>query len=150
MSVYKFKMQSILDIKAKLEEQSRQDFAVAAGRLIDEQNALDELKARRQEYVEIGIALRNTTIDVLKIKENKDAIDRMDELIEKQALNVKVAEKELEVARFKMMQARTQTKTYEKLKENDFEEFMHEEGIKESKEIDQLNSYRSAQKADKK
>ena len=147
MSVYKYKMQGILDIKGKLEEQAKQEFSVCAGRLMEEQRILEDLYKQRDDIFAEGVRLRNTAIDVLKIKENKLAAENNEALIEKQMIEIKRAEKDLEVARYKMMQARTQTRTYEKLKENDFEEFMHEEGLRESKEIDELNSYRSAFKA---
>ena len=61
-----------------------------------------------------------------------------------QRLAVNVAQKSVDAASRKMMDAITQTRTYEKLKERAFEEFLQEENRAESKEIDQLNSYRSA------
>lgn len=150
MAVYRFRMQSILNIKEKFEEQAKQEFAVAANKLAREEEILAELCERKQSYIEVGIMLRNAdSIDVRLIKENKEAVDRMDEFIEQQQIQVNFARKELEAARRKMMEARTQTQTYEKLKEKDFDAFIAEENRKESKEIDELNSYRSAIKAGK-
>ena len=69
----------------------------------------------------------------------------MHDLLEKQQqLAVNVAQKAVDAAGRKMMEARTQTKTYEKLREHAFDEFLQEESRAENKEIDELNSYRSA------
>lgn len=150
MSVYRFKMQSILNIKEKFEDQAKQEFAAAAYRLAKEEEILEELKSRKQNYMLKAVELRNAdNIDVLLIKENREAIDRMDIFIENQQTQVNFAQKELESARRKMMDARTQTQTYVKLRERDFERFMLEENRRESKEIDELNSYRSSLKAGK-
>lgn len=150
MAVYRFRMQNILNIKAKFEEQAKQEFASCAMRLAREEEILEELQNRKNGYIQVGVELRNAdTIDVRLIKENKEALERMDEFIEQQQIQVNFARKELESARRKMMEARTQTQTYEKLKERDFEAFMAEENRKEIKEIDELTSYRSSINAGK-
>lgn len=144
MAVFRYKMQGILNIREKLESQAKQAFAEAAMALQKEEEILENLKQRKAFYLEEGIRLRNSILDPQKLAENKFALEHMDELIEKQILQVNVANKNLEAARYKMMEARTETRIYEKLKEKEFEEFLVEEGKKESKEIDELNSYRSA------
>ncbi|MBQ3516536.1 MAG: flagellar FliJ family protein, partial [Lachnospiraceae bacterium] len=95
-------------------------------------------------YIAYGIELRNQAINVREILDNKKAIEYTKDLEKQQILAVNVAQKAVDAASRKMMEARTQTKTYEKLKEHAFEEFLQEENRAESKEIDQLNSYRSA------
>ena len=150
MAVFRYKMQGILNIREKLESQAKQAFAEAAMALSKEEEILENLKQRKTFYLEEGVRLRNSILDPQKLAENKFALEHMDELIEKQILQVNVANKNLEAARYKMMEARTETRIYEKLKEKEFEEFLAEEGKKESKEIDELNSYRSALSKDRK
>lgn len=144
MSVFRFRMQSILDMKAKLEEQAKIEFAQAQQKLMEEQELLAQIIKRKEDYIAYGVELRNQTIDVQEILDNKNAIEYTKELEKTQRLAVNVAQKAVDAASRKMMEARTQTKTYEKLKEHAFEEFLQEENRAESKEIDQLNSYRSA------
>lgn len=144
MSVFRFRMQSILDMKAKLEEQAKIEFAQAQQKLLEEQELLAQIVKRKEDYIAYGVELRNKTIDVQEILDNKNAIEYTQELEKKQILAVNVAQKAVDAASRKMMEARTQTRTYEKLKEHAFEEFLQEENRAESKEIDQLNSYRSA------
>lgn len=147
MSVFRFRMQSILDMKVKLEDQAKIEFAQAQQKLLEEQELLAQIIKRKEDYIAYGIELRNRTIDVQEILDNKKAIEYTKELEKQQQLAVNVAQKAVDAAGHKMMEARTQTKTYEKLKEHAFVEFLQEENRAESKEIDQLNSYRSAKNA---
>lgn len=144
MSVFRFRMQSILDMKAKLEEQAKIEFAQAQQKLTEEQELLEQIIRRKEDYIQQGIRLRNKNIDVQEILDNKNAIEYTENLEKEQRLAVNVAQKALDAATRRMMDARAQTRTYEKLKEHAFEEFLQEENRAESKEIDQLNSYRSA------
>lgn len=144
MSVFRFRMQSILDMKAKLEEQAKIEFAQAQQKLTEEQELLAQIIRRKEEYIAQGIRLRNENIDVQEILDNKSAIEYTQNLEKEQRLAVNVAQKAVDAATRRMMDARAQTRTYEKLKQHAFEEFLQEENRAESKEIDQLNSYRSA------
>ncbi len=147
MSVFRFRMQSILDMKAKLEDQAKIEFAQAQQKLTEEQELLEQIIKRKEDYIAYGIQLRNEAINVQEILDNKNAIEYTKELEKEQRLAVTVAQKAVDAATRRMMEARAQTRTYEKLKEHAFEEFMLEENRAESKEIDQLNSYRSARNA---
>lgn len=146
MAVFRYKMQGILDIKEKLENRARQDFAEANMRLDAEKKKLDELYARRMYYMQEGVKLRSELIDVRKIRENKMAVLKMDEYIVNQKRDVALAAKAVEKARAALQELMQERKAHEKLKENAFEEFMKGEQETESKEIDQLTSYTYGQK----
>ena len=147
MAVYKYKMQGVLDIKEKLETQAKQEFANANIKLMEEEALLEQIRQRKQEYIEEGVKLRMQVIDPVAIDINKRSVEVMEDNEKAQEREVAVARKNVEAARKKMMDARTETKIYEKLKENDFKEFMIEEGKAESKEIDELNSCRFSEKS---
>lgn len=149
MAVYKFKMQGILDIKDKMEIQAKQNFANANLKLLKEEEILAEINKRIEEYLEEGKRLRNGPIDTVELDKNKIALEVLKEERIKQEREVSLARNNVEVFRKKMMDARTETRTFEKLKEKDFNEFLSEEGKKESKEIDELNSFRFAEKSRK-
>lgn len=146
MAVYKFKLQGVLDIKDKLETQAKQDFANANLALMEEEALLEQIIQRKNEYVEEGVELRSSVIDPVAIAQNKLAIEVMEENKIKQEREVAVAKRNVDAARKKMMDARMDTRTFEKLKEDDFERFMKEQGMAESKEIDELNSFRFSEK----
>ncbi len=141
MAKFVYRMQSILNIKVKMEEQARMEFAAARMRLDEEEEKLRLLFDRKEAYQEQGRALRKDGLKVLDIMENRDAVGIMDEYITRQSYQVNLAEKALEDARYKLQIAMQESKTQEKLREKAFEEFLHEENAKEAKEIDELVSY---------
>ncbi|GFI45892.1 hypothetical protein IMSAGC019_01205 [Lachnospiraceae bacterium] len=146
MARFIYRMQSILDIKEKLEEQAKMEFAAARVKLDEEEEKLQILINRKAAYEEQGRELRKDSLMVLDILENRNAISRMDEYIAYQRGQVHIAEKGLEDARYKLQIARQESKTHEKLRERAFDEFVREENAREAKEIDELTSYTHGQK----
>lgn len=147
MAKFRYRMQSILEIKKKLEEQAKNEFAAARAALNEEEDKLEQLKKRKEAYEDEGRALRENTLNIMDIIENKEALLRMDEFIADQQLNVKRAQDRMEGARLALQTAMQESKTQEKLREKAFEQFVKEENAKESKEIDELVSYTYGRKA---
>lgn len=146
MAVYKFKLQGILDIKDKLETQAKQDFANANIKLMEEEALLEQIVQKKELYIQEGVELRMSSIDPVAIEHNKMAVDIIEDKRLEQEREVNVAKRNVDIARKKMMDARMETRTFERLKEDDFERFMKEQGMAESKEIDELNSFRFSEK----
>ena len=140
-------MAGILDIKLKMEDQARTAFAQAMANLNTEEEKLDELVFRKQDYENKGRMLRSKKLDVFELKENERAIENLKGQIEDQKERVKEAEELVEQARKKLNEAIQERKIHEKLKENAFEEVKKEVNAAESKEIDELVSYRFGLKA---
>lgn len=146
MARFRYQMQNILSIKEKLEEQEKQNFALARRKLNEEEAALEDLHRKRDELAENSLRIREDKIDVLELKEDTAARKYMEEQIKQQHLKVRIAEKNLDSARLKMQRATQERKVHEKLKEKEFEDFLLEESRKEAKEIDELTSYVYGQK----
>lgn len=146
MAVFRYKMQGILDMKEKLEDRAKQDFAQANMRLETEKMKLLELQKRRNFYMQEATDLRKQLIDVRKIRENKSAISKMDEYISEQMLEISKATKAVEKARAVLQEIVQERKAHEKLKENAFNDFLKEEQVAESREIDELTTYTHGQK----
>lgn len=146
MAKFIYRMQSILDIKQKMEEQAKMEFAAARMRLNEEEEKLQYLIERKENYEQQGRELLKDSLHVRSIMENTDAIARMKEFVEQQQLVVRKAEKQLDVARERLKEAMQESKTHEKLKEKAFEAFVREENAKEAKEVDELTSYTYGQK----
>ncbi len=147
MARFIYRMQSILDIKTKMEEQAKMEFAAARMRLDEEEEKQRVLEERKNAYEEKGRMLRRDSLKVPEIMENQDAMARMDEFIALQQKNVEKAQQQLEEARVSLQMAMQESKTQEKLKEKAFEEFIHEENAREAKEVDELTSYTHGRKA---
>ena len=142
MAKFIYRMQNILDIKLKMEDQAKASFAEANKELLNEEEKLEGLIRRREEYELEGQRLRLETLDVIKLKDNSRALQVMKDMIKAQEMVVSIARDKVELARRKLQVAMQERKTQEKLKENAFEEFKHELGSEKSKEVDELVSYR--------
>lgn len=141
MAKFRYRMQNILDIKYKLEEQAKQHYMEVRRRLNEAEMLLDNLEKRKEAYFNTYRGLVSKKLDILEIENCKEAILIMDEYIADQLEVVATIEKELEQAEIAMKEAMQERKIHEKLKENQFESFLQELNQEESKEIDQLVSY---------
>ena len=121
MAKFAYRMQSILDIKEKMEGQAKIAYGVANAKLMDEQGKLQQIMIRKAGYESQARNLVNGTIDVPKIKECKRAVDTMKTMQRSQMMNVHVAEKNVEAARLKLNEVMMERKTHERLKEQAFE-----------------------------
>lgn len=146
MARFRYRMQSILDIKRKMETQAKMELGQAQNRLMEEQERLEHLYQRKEAYLEEARNIRLNSLKVQELRDNEYAIARMDEFIMAQMNNVKLAEEAVEVAREKLKEVMMERKTHEKLREKAFEQFMKDENARESKEIDELTSYTYGQK----
>lgn len=146
MARFVYHMQSILDIKNKMEEQAKMDYAAARIQLTEEEEKRDRLYKRKLHYEDENRERLHGQLKVRKIIEAKEAILRMDEFIVSQEEEIRKAEERLEQRRIQLTEARQERKTHEKLKEKAFDEFVAEENAKESREIDELTSYTYGQK----
>lgn len=145
MAKFKYRMQNILDLKEKLETQAENEFAIAAAIVAEEEEKLAELIRRQTEYKETLKTLQQGILDFEKIKETTQAVESMKYIIEQQQKAVDRANNVLEMRRVELAEAMQEVKTHEKLKEKEFEQFKADEAAKESKEIDELVSYRFGQ-----
>ncbi len=141
MAKFVYRMENILNIKYKLEEQAKQEYMAVRVRLNEEEEKLAALQNRKQEYFVQYRNLLKERLDVLQIETCKNAILLMDEYITAQEQVVAQVEEELEQAIAKMNEAIKERKIHEKLKEKQFEIFLQELNQEEMKEIDQLISY---------
>lgn len=146
MAKFKYRLQNILNIKRKMEDQARQDFSTARMLLDEEEARLQALIARKAEYEEEARALREGVLKIRELEENKNAILTLENFVSAQRVQVDKAARNLEKARIRMTEAMQERKTQERLREKAFEEFLMEENRAESKVIDELTSYTYGQK----
>lgn len=141
MAKFIYRMENILNIKYKMEEQAKQEYMTVRMRLNEAEEELAALKQRKDDYFVTYRKLVSEELNVLEIEECKEAIIMMDEYIVAQQQVIKGIELELEAAINKMNEAMQERKIHEKLKENQFDIFLQELNQEEMKEIDQLISY---------
>ena len=127
MAKFIYRMQNILNLKLKLEEQQKMEFAAARKRLDEEEDKLHLLFRRKEGYEEEGRRLREDNLNVQDILDNRNALLQMDDYIAFQRIQVSKAEAKLEEERQKLQEAVQERKIQEKLRENAFEVFVREE-----------------------
>ena len=141
MAGFVYRMQNILDLIYNLEEQKKQEYAQVQMRLNEAEAYLRSLEQRLEADVENLRKATTGTLKLLEIESCKNAIVFRQDQIARQQQMVKSLRGEVERARIRLNEAMQDRKMHEKLRENEFEEFMQEMNLQESKEIDQLVSY---------
>ena len=141
MTRFSFRLESILQIKIKLEEQAKMEFAAAKMRLNEEEDKLQALKDRKEAYEQELKRLYMGNLDVRRINSTSAAIEVTETQINTQAFAVKRAEKKVAAASEKLSTVMQERKSMEKLKENKLAEYMREYNEEESKQTDELISY---------
>lgn len=146
MKKFSYRMQNILDLKMKMEEQEKNNYSLAKHKLDQEIAVLESYKERKLGYEE---QLRNemsSRLIITQLKRYEEAIETMKDMIKTQAQVVKKAEQAVDLAMQKLKLAITERKTHERLKESAFEEYVKEFNAEEMKEIDQLVSFQHSVK----
>ncbi len=141
MAKFVFKLQSILNIKLKLENQAKIAYGQANAKLKREEAVLQSLIMQRSMYEKRAVELVSGTISIRDIRENKRSIDIMKSRIRAQMMVVHAAEKQVEAARQKLNEIMIERKTFEKLRERAFEEFKQEVAYEENQAVNELVSY---------
>ena len=141
MSKFVYRMQNILNIKYKLEDQAKTEFMLANQVLRQEEEKLQVLEERKRGYEEALRQLLKNQLQVDRIKENREAARRMEEFIREQKVRVAEAARQVEIKAARLTELMQERKAQEKLKEKAFETFLQEENAREGKEVDELVSF---------
>lgn len=142
MAKFIFKLESILSIKMKLEDQAKAEYGLEVMKLREEEHKLSLLEKRKNGFEQQLFEALNDTLVVLIIKRLEDSVENLKYNIKIQISVIKRQEERVAQAREKLDNAMKERKIYEKLKEKAFEEFKAEVNAQEQKEIDQLVSFR--------
>lgn len=146
MAKFRYRMQSILNIKYQLETQAKMEVGRAQMRLNEEQEKLQTLIDRKEAYLEEGRRMREEALHVNDLRDNRNAVLIMDEMIAVQEFEVRKAEEAVEKARAKLTEIMQERKMHEKLKEKALLQFLEEEKAAEFKVVDELTSYTYGQR----
>ena len=142
MAKFIFKMENLLSIKYKLEDQAKAEYGMELARLREEERKLELLIAKKEEYQEFLTEAVQNALDIQKIKQLENAVENAKYNINVQKFVIEQQQLRVEKAREKLDDAMKERKTYEKLKEKAFEQFMIELEAQERKEVDELVSFR--------
>ena len=141
MAKFVYRMQNVLNIKQKLETQTKMAYSIANQKYLEEQQRLQEMIVRRVGYEK---ALREAVqgkLDIQNVTHARENLNNMKTLVRRQMMEVHKAELQLEDARRALNEVMQERKVQEKLREKAFEQFKRELAMQENKEIDELVSY---------
>ncbi len=141
MAKFRYRMQNILNIKMKLEDQAKIAYGIANRKYQEEQQKLQSMLVRRIGYEKRLRDMMEGELDLKAVHNAREAVNSMRILIRRQMVEVHKAELELEDARLALSNIMTDRKTHEKLKERAFDDFKKELRDTEGKEVDELVSY---------
>lgn len=146
MAKFAYRMQSILNIQYQLETQAKMELGRAQMKLMEEEETLQRLIDRKEAYLEEGRKMRSDVLHVSDLKDNRNAMLIMDEMIKGQREQVALAQDIVEAARLKLQGVMQERKMHERLKEKALEQFIQEENAAEGKAVDELTSYTYGQR----
>ena len=149
MAKFIYKLQSLLNIKEKLEEQEKTAYGLAKAVLNEEEEKLAQLVAKKNRYVEEKRQKMSELLDVLELSRLEQAVRSTEMLIDEQVLVVKRAEKAVALAQIRLENAMKERKIQEKLRENALEEFKKEMEAAEQQEINELVTFRFRKQKEK-
>lgn len=142
MAKFVYKMQSLLNIKQKLEEQAKTAFGLAKAVLNEEEAKLAGLLAQKENYIEKKRLEMSASIKVQELTQLEHAIKSMEYRIAEQILVVRQAEKNVRLAQAKLENAMKERKIQEKLREHALEDFLKEMEAADQQEINELVTFR--------
>lgn len=142
MAKFIYKLQSILNIKQKLEEQEKTAYGLARARLNEEEEKLKLLFQRKEFYMERKRQEMSAKLRIQELTLTEQAIHSTKLQIEDQKLAVKRAEQAVALAQVRLENAMKERKTHEKLRENAWDQFKLDTEAEEQKEINELVTFR--------
>ena len=146
MAGYKYNLQKVLELKENIEDEKKNELAVALKRLENEKEKLEILKEKMQQE-EAGF--QETTTEGIPVNQLKMIIDNIEYYkrnIKKQKLAIKMAQEYSDQCRMQLVRATQEKKMMEKLKEIDFKEYLYEEQKKEERLVDDLVTFKESSK----
>lgn len=140
--VFEYKLQNILGLKEKLEEQKKIEFGKAMLYLNQQEQLLCQLTLSQDRIIQTFHQKKGASLYAKELKELNQEIQFYEREKKLQKQIVIHAKKEVEIKREALNQALIERKTYEKLKEFAFEAYQEEEKEKSQKQLDEIISFK--------
>ena len=142
MAKFVFRFASNLRIKERIEEQRKLEYGRALAALERERQKKAATLAERAKTIESFRESVNGGITPHELQTHNNYLTVLKERLIRQDAAIKKAEEHAEAKRLELEEAMKERKIMEKLKENDREEFIKTEQLKEQKIQDETVSYR--------
>lgn len=141
MKKFNYRMQNLLNLKCKLEEQAKNNYTTAKAELNRQEEKKEQLIKRKEEY---EASLKESMCGKLLLTDMRryeSAVTTVKSFIILQNEEIKKAEKKVDQAMECLKQAMVDRKMHERLRETAFEEYKRQSRAEEDKEVDELISF---------
>ena len=148
MAKFKFRLQGLLDIKLKIEDQKKQEYGLAMARVEQEKKKKQELLNKKEDSI---VEFRERIDEIISSQSHASYNNYIEFLKEEAIRQDKVileAQKQAEIKRQELVEAMKERKTLEKLSERQYEEFLLEQKLAEQRIVDEIVSYRFDNRAE--
>ncbi|SHI05226.1 flagellar export protein FliJ [Sporanaerobacter acetigenes] len=143
MDKFNFKLEKVLDYKKIIETDKKGEYGKAKQKLIKEENVLEDYNRYKDNIKnERNLSIYKTNIANLKLY-NDHLLDIDRHILEQERVVDKTKEK-LEIAKDELLEATKEKKTFEKLKENRYEEYLYSIKKEEEKIIDTIVTFKGS------
>lgn len=141
MAKFNFKLQSILNLKEKMEEQKKIELGKATTYLINQEAILKKYQISLGDLTGELYGKKGKSVYAKELVRLSTAIKYYEEEIHNQKEVINKAKEVVEQKREDLNRALIEKKTYEKLKEFALEKYLQEEQLISNKQLDEVISY---------
>ncbi len=135
---YRFRLQTLLDYRASLEEEARLRLGREQHQLERQRRALEELGQRRQRVVEAFEEAKRQTLPASRFSYFYQTIAGIDEAMARQRQTIAAQEQVVAEARQQLAAAMRERQIMERLRDRDLAAFLAEERRREQNVVDEL------------
>jgi len=142
MQKFNFRLESVLKLKTQIEDNAKNNLALATRELEKQKYHLKELEEIKEASMDELSSAVNSGIPVYQIRNFNSFFGLMKSKISLQKVNVNNAQNDVDIKREALVKAMQEKKILEKLKEKKHMEYLKEQNKAEQQLIDELNSYK--------
>ncbi len=141
MAKFIYKMQSLLNIKAQMEDNMKNELGKAVRKLEFEKGILKSIEDDRGKYINRFNSESGRGIQVEKLKKYTEYISHLNDKIGRQKENINFAKKSVDNYRELLIKVVRERKILEKLKEKRYQDFVKQQLKEEQRLTDEVVSY---------
>ena len=138
---FRFKLQRVLDLKLKQEDEKKNQIATLMQAIKTKEDELEALSSEKKQKEFSLNDNRKRGISILEIRNINQYLLFLDKKINTLRFEISSLESNLNQKRLEYLELQKERKTFEKLKEKDYEKYLYNEKKEEEKMIDQIVTF---------
>ena len=138
---FRFKLQRVLDLKLKQEDEKKNQIATLMQAIKTKEDELEALISEKKQKEFSLNDNRKRGISILEIRNINQYLLFLDKKINTLRFEISSLESNLNQKRQEYLELQKERKTFEKLKEKDYEKYLYKEKKEEEKMIDQIVTF---------